>query len=221
MATRLVLAELLMAHEQATGVSTLMESVGGVDAARRVAGGEDFDVVILASDAIDRLIASGHLAAGSRTDLVRSEVAVAVKDGAALPDLDSEEALRGAVLAARRIGFSTGPSGTELMRLFTRWGIAEAVQERLVQARAGVPVASLVASGEVDLGFQQLSELLGVQGVRVVGCLPESVAIVTTFSAALPCRPGCAPPEAVRGLLSFLTSADADAVKRRHGMAPV
>ncbi|QCB48657.1 ABC transporter substrate-binding protein [Hydrogenophaga sp. PAMC20947] len=221
MATRLVLAELLRDYLQATGVSMHMESVGGVDAARRVASGEPFDVVILASDAIDRLIAAGQLAPGSRADLVRSEVAVAVKAGSALPDLSTEGAVRNAVLAAFRIGYSTGPSGTALLQLFKRWGIDGAVQERLVQARAGVSVASLLASGEVDLGFQQLSELLEVPVVQVVGCLPEPMAIVTTFSAAWPCNPTPASQEAVRGLLAFLQSDEADAVKRRHGMLPV
>ena len=216
MATRLVLAELLRAHEHATGIAVHMASVGGVDAARRVAEGEHFDVVVLASDAIDRLIDAGHLAAGSRVDLVRSEVAVAVKEGAAVPDLGSEAAVREAVLAAATIGYSTGPSGTALIRLFQRWGIADAVQSRLVQARAGVPVASLVASGEVALGFQQRSELLDVPGVRVVGGLPNGIAIITTFSAGCPRLPA---PAAVCSLLAFLQSAEADAVKRRHGMA--
>lgn len=220
MATRLVLADLLQAHEQASGVSVHMESVGGVDAARRVASGEAFDVVVLASDAIDRLIAAGQLASGSRTDWVRSEVAVAVKAGAAWPDIRSEDALRSAALAAPAIGYSTGPSGTALMALFKRWGIADAVQTRLVQARAGVPVASLLASGEVALGFQQLSELMDVPGVEVVGCLPEPMAIVTTFSAGMPCNPAPGSQTAVRALLTFLQSADADATKRRHGMLP-
>jgi molybdate transport system substrate-binding protein len=220
MATRLVLAELLRAHEHTTGVAVRMASVGGVDAARRVAAGEYYDLVILASDAIDRLIDSGHLAAGSRVDLVRCEVAVAVKEGAAVPDLGTEAAVREAVLAAATIGYSTGPSGTALMQLFQRWGIADAVQARLVQARAGVPVASLVASGEVALGFQQQSELLDVPGVRVVGGLPDCIAIITTFSAGCPRQPAPATHDAVCSLLAFLQSAEADAVKRRHGMAP-
>ena len=220
MATRQVLVELLKAHEQASGVSVHMESVGGVDAARRVASGEIFDVVVLASDAIDRLIAAGQLASGSRTDWVRSEVAVAVKAGSAWPDIRSIDALRSAVLAARAIGYSTGPSGAALMELFERWGIADAVQPRLVQARAGEPVASLLASGEVTLGFQQLSELMDVPGVEVVGCLPEPMAIVTTFSAGFAANPDPDSQAAVRAFLTYLQSADADATKRRHGMLP-
>lgn len=221
MATRLVLADLLSEFEKASGVAVAVESVGGVDAAKRVAAGEHFDVVVLASDAIDKLIAAGHLAAGSRVDLVHSGVSVAVKSGAPVPDLGSEAAVREAVLAAPTIGYSTGPSGTALMQLFERWGIAGALQGRLVQARAGVPVASLVASGEVALGFQQLSELLNVAGIEVVGPLPEAIQIVTTFSAALPAQPDAGSIEAVRALLEFLCSAETAGVKRRHGMAPV
>ncbi len=220
MATRLVLGDLLRDFEQSTGVSVGMTSVGGVDAARRIAAGEHFDVVVLASDAIDKLMSAGRLAAGSRVDLVRSGVAVAVKASTPLPDLSSETAVRQAVLAAPTIGYSTGPSGTALIQLFQRWGIMETLEGRLVQARAGVPVASLVASGEVALGFQQLSELLNVEGIQVAGPLPDAIQITTTFSAALPIEISAASAKAVHALLAYLTSPEADAVKRRHGMSP-
>jgi len=217
MATRQVLADLGSAFLQRSGIAVATESVGGVDAARRVQAGERFGLVVLASDAIDKLIAAGHLQTGSRVDLVRSPVAVAVRSGAARPDLGSEASLKQAVRAARSIGFSTGPSGTFLMQLFERWGISAEVQGRIVQARPGVPVASLVASGEVELGFQQLAELLHVDGVDVVGTLPEGAAFITTFSAGL--CPG--PTDAgVASWLAFLNSAEAAEVKRRHGMQP-
>ena len=119
MATRQVLAELARAFEQRSGCEVAIESVGGVDAAKRVQAGEPFDVVILASDAIDRLIAAGHVA-GARVDLVRSPVAIAVRSGAPRPDVSSENAVRRAVLAARHISYSTGPSGVHLARLFKR-----------------------------------------------------------------------------------------------------
>ena len=217
MATRQLLADLGAAFLQRHGIAVATESVGGVDAARRVQAGERFGLVVLASDAIDKLIAGGHLQAGSRVDLVRSPVALAVRHGAARPDLGSEASLKQAVRAARSIGFSTGPSGTFLMQLFERWGIVAQVQDRIVQAKPGVPVASLVASGEVELGFQQLAELLNVDGVDVVGTLPEGAAFITTFSAGLcpgPADAGVAP------WLAFLNSPEAAEVKRRHGMQP-
>ncbi|MCX7149795.1 MAG: substrate-binding domain-containing protein, partial [Rhodocyclales bacterium] len=194
------------------------ESVGGVDAAKRVLAGETFDVVVLAADAIDKLIAAGRVIADSKTDLVRSAVAIAVRSGAPRPDIGSEDALRRAVLAARTVGYSTGPSGMALTKLFERWAIAEAVRERIVQAPPGVPVGQLVASGEVELGFQQLSELMHLPGIDVLGTMPPGCEIVTTFSAGL-----CATstqPEAVRALLAFMRSPAAADAKRRHGMEP-
>lgn len=217
MATRQVLAELTGAYTARAGQAVAIESVGGVDAAKRVAAGEAFDVVILASDAIDKLIAAGHLQAG-RVDLVRSGVAACVREGAPAPDLSSEASVKAALLAADKISYSTGPSGVALQKLFERWGIAEAMAAKTVQAPPGVPVASLVAKGEVALGFQQLSELLHVPGIAIVGGLPEPIQIVTVFSAGIPVNAPRA--ETVRALLAFMTSPDAAEAKRRQGMSP-
>lgn len=218
MATRQVLAELAAAWQQRSGDTVAIESVGGVDAARRVQAGERFDLVILASDAVDRLVASGHVQPGSRVDLVRSPVAVAVRAGAPRPDIATEAALREAVTRARSISYSTGPSGTHLQRLFERWGLTAALSARLVTPPPGVPVGSLVARGEVELGFQQLSELMHLEGIDVIGHLPEPVHFITTFSAGL-CS-GCTQPEAVHAMLRFMTSPEAAAAKQRHGMQP-
>ena len=218
MATRQVLAELAAAYRTQSGVTVAFESVGGVDAAKRVQAGEAFDVVVLAADAIDRLAAAGRVIAASKADLVRSAVAIAVRSGAPRPDIGSEDALRRAVLAARTVGYSTGPSGVALTKLFERWNIADAVRERIVQAPPGVPVGQLVASGEVELGFQQLSELMHLPGIAVLGTMPPGCEIVTTFSAGL-----CAAstqPEAVSALLAFMRSPAAADAKRRHGMEP-
>lgn len=218
MATRLVLAELAQAYERASGQRLRIESVGGVDAAKRVTAGEVFDVVVLASDAIDKLIASGHVLAGSRVDLVHSGVAVAVRAGAAQPDISSEDAVRAAVQAARSVSYSTGPSGVALARLFERWGIAEDIKSRIVTPPPGIPVGSLVAKGEVELGFQQLSELINLEGIAVLGPLPPAIQITTTFSAGL-CSSG-RQPEAARALLDYLRSPATAEAKRRQGMEP-
>lgn len=218
MATRLLLRELAAAYAQRCGRAVNLESVGGVDAAKRVAAGEAFDVVILASDAIDKLLAAGHAVAGSRVDLVHSGVAVAVRSGAARPDIATEAALRDAVLAAPTIGYSTGPSGTALLRLFERWGITPQIEGRLVQAPAGIPVGQLVAQGDVALGFQQRSELIHLQGLDVLGAMPQEVEIDTIFSGAV-CA-GSAQAGAVRELLAFLASPETAETKRRHGMEP-
>ncbi len=218
MATRQILAELANAFEQTTGHAVRFESVGGVDAAKRVQAGEAFDVVVLAADAIDKLIAAGRIVAGSRADLVRSPVAVAVRSGVPLPDILTEEALKQAVLAAGSIGYSTGPSGTELLRLFERWNVAGILRERIVQAPPGIPVGQLVAEGKVELGFQQYSEMMHVSGLAVIGMMPAECAIVSTFTAGL-CSASSHPQDA-RDLIDFMNSSRADAAKRRHGMEP-
>lgn len=218
MATRLLLQEITDAYARASGIAVAIESVGGIDALKRVQAGEAFDVVVLASDAIGKLEASGHVVAGSKVDVARSGVAIAVRAGAPHPAIDSDAAVKRAVLAARTIGFSTGPSGVALAKLFERWGIADAIKSKIVTAQPGIPVGSLVAKGDVELGFQQLSELLHVEGVDVLGPLPDAIQIVTTFSAG-----ACAAstqPDAVRALLAYMGSPATEEAKRRQGMEP-
>ncbi len=217
MATRAVLAELAQAYQARTGVQVAIESVGGVDAARRVAAGEALDAVFLASDALDKLIAAGHVQPG-RVDLMRSPVALAVPAGTPRPDVSTEAALKQAVLAAPTLGYSTGPSGNHLAALFARWGVAEAVRERIVVPPPGVPVGRLVAEGRVALGFQQLSELTGLPGIDVLGLLPPGAEFITTFSAGVAATSPHG--DAVRALLAFMASPEGDAARARHGMAP-
>ena len=219
MATRQVLADLSAAWQAQGGEPVQIESVGGVDAAQRVQSGDEaFDVVFLASGAIDKLQAAGRVLPGSKVDLVLSSTAVAVPAAAQQPDISTEDAVRSAVLAAPSIGYSTGPSGVALQKLFERWGIADEIKNRIVQARPGVPVGSLVASGEVALGFQQLSELIHVAGIQIVGTLPSAIAIDTVFSAGV--VTGSVNVEAVQRLLAFMASPEAAAAKRRQGMEP-
>jgi molybdate transport system substrate-binding protein len=218
MATRQLLVELVDAYQRHSGQRVAMESVGGVDAAKRVAAGEAFDVVILASDAIDKLVAGGHALAGSKVDLVRSGVAVAVRAGAPAPDISSEAAVRDAVLQARSLSYSTGPSGVALAQLFERWGIAAQIASRIVVPPPSVPVGALLASGEVELGFQQLSEMINLEGITVLGPLPPAIQITTTFSAAVCARSTRA--DAVRAMLAYMASPAAAEAKRRQGMDP-
>lgn len=218
MATRQLLVELVADYKKQVNVAVQIESIGGVDAAKRVQAGEAFDVVILASDAIDKLIAAGHIDPQSKVNLVDSGVAVAVRAGSAPPDISSEAAVKAAVLAAKTISYSTGPSGVALAKLFERWGIAEQIASRIVQAPPGVPVGSLVAKGEVALGFQQLSELMGLDGISVVGPLPAAIQITTTFSAGV-CT-ASKQADAVKQLLAFMASDQTAEAKRRQGMTP-
>ncbi len=218
MATQRLLAELVAQYQTIEPAAIRCESVGGVEAAKRVRAGEAVDVVVLAADAIDSLIGAGQLVAGSRVDLVKSGVAVAVRAGAKPIDITSEQAVKDAILAARSLGYSTGPSGVQLARLFERWGIADTIAPKIVQAPPGVPVGTLVAKGEVELGFQQLSELMSLPGINVLGPLPPAIQIVTTFSAARSTTSTHA--EAVRALLEFMASPATAAIKRNNGMDP-
>ena len=218
MATRALLAELCEAYAAHAATTVHVESVGGVDAAKRLRAGESFDFTVLAADAIAQLAAEGHVVAGSERALAHSGIAVAVPKGARQPDISTEEAVRLAVLAAPSIGYSTGPSGTALMKLFERWGIAGELKERLVQAPPGVPVGSLVARGDVALGFQQLSELMHRDDIAVVGDLPAAIQINTTFTAAV-CR-ASQQQEAAARFCRFLASADAAPHITRQGMTP-
>jgi molybdate transport system substrate-binding protein len=218
MATRHVLTELAGAYEQSSGQPVGVVTVGGVEALGRVRRGEAFDFVVLTADAIEQLTRDGHIVPGSRTDLVRSGVAVAVAAGSPWPDISSEQALREAVRHARNVGYSTGPSGAHIVRLFDQWGLTDAASPRLVQAPSGVPVGTLVASGAVEVGFQQLSELMNLPGIDVIGPLPREIQVTTVFSAGI-----CTASErraAAAAWLSFLASPDTEESKRRHGLEP-
>jgi molybdate transport system substrate-binding protein len=219
MATRDILAELAQAYRSAHGVDLVVESVGGVEAARRVRAGENVDFIVLAREAIESLAADGFVVPGSRVDIADSGIAVAVRDGVTPPEIGTEAALKRAVLDAESVAYSTGPSGTYLLGLFERWGIAKALVPRAVQAPAGVPVGSFVASGRAALGFQQLSELVHMEGIVVAGLLPPGVQRMTTFSGAVCSASRDAP--AARHVLESFASPDVQGVLRRHGMESI
>jgi molybdate transport system substrate-binding protein len=219
MATREVLGELVSQYQRATAQAVITEAAGGVDVAKRVQLGEAVDIVILASNGIDKLIAEGKLLAGSRADLVKSGIAIAVREGAPKPDITTEEAVKRAALAAKTLSYSTGPSGVYLEKLFARWGILDQIRGRIVVPAPGVPVGTLVANGAAEVGFQQLSELLNLSGVAVVGPLPPAIQTVTIFSGGISAN--CSQPDAARALLEYLASSAASDVKQRHGMEAV
>lgn len=224
MATRHVLADIAAAAADAGLPTVDVESVGGVDAERRVAAGEGFDLVLLASGALHRLAAGGAVDGATVTPLVVSQVAAAVPAGAGALAAGADghawtnaEAMRQALLAADRIGYSTGPSGTALLTMVADWGLGADLAPRLVQAHPGVPVATLVASGEVDLGLQQLSELAGAPGIRILGTLPGDCAILTVFAGAV--AASAADPVEAGRVLDFFASDEVAAIKARHSFA--
>jgi molybdate transport system substrate-binding protein len=218
MATRRILADLARDYEAQTGMPVDIRSMGGVDAAKLVRTGEATDFVVLASKAMESLEAEGHLAKGSLRDFARSEIGIAVRTDASRPGVESEEAVRQAMLDARRICYSTGPSGDHLKALCEKWGVVDSALARALVAPPGVPVSSLVARGDADLGFQQLSELMGQAGIDIVGPLPPEIQSVTVFSAGISSK--SAEQEAARALVAYLASAETGDAKRRYGMEP-
>lgn len=215
MAAKDFLLDIAKQYQVDTGNVVSVVTVGGVEVMRRVKAGEAVDVVVLSKEQIDQLIAEGALVRGSRVDLVKSGVAVAVRKGGARHDLSSEAAVKKAVLASRSVGYSTGPSGVYLERLLSSWDPDKRVKR--VQAVPGTPVGSLVAKGEVELGFQQLSELIHLPGIEVLGPLPAEIQLMTVFSGGVSVR--SSQPEAVRAVLAYMASAKALEAKRRNGLS--
>jgi molybdate transport system substrate-binding protein len=215
MATRRLLGEMIAQFEKTSPHRVALESVGGLDAAKRVRAGEPLDVVVLAREVIDDLIGAARIVQGSRVDVAVSAIGVAVRSGTPHPDISSADGVRAAVLAARRIGYSTGPSGQYLAKLFASWDPDGRLTDRITVAPVGVPVGSLVARGDIDIAFQQLSEL-GGDGIDVVGQLPPDIQMMTTFSGGV--ARASAQPDAARALLAFMASPALTPIKREHGM---
>ena len=216
MATRQILSALSKRFEEKTGKTVTIQAMGGVDAARAVREGQTTDLVILASDVMSKLEAEGFILTGSIKGLARSGMAIAVRAGTPHPDISSADAVKQAIAASSKVGYSTGPSGDHLLQLCDKWGLSG--NDRLVKAPPGVPVASLVAQGQADLGFQQLSELLHVPGIEIVGPLPAEIQTVTTFAAGV--ATSSKQPEEAHALIAFFASLDGADVKRDQGMDP-
>lgn len=185
----------------------------------RLARGERADVVIMAASALDDLIRAGRVAAGSRVDLVRSVIGVAVRAGAPKPDITTVDALRRTLLQAKSIAYSSSASGVYISsELLPRLGIADQVKAR-ARTIENEPVGAVVARGDAEIGFQQMSELLPVQGIVVLGPLPADVQRVTVFAAGV--ATGAQSPEAARALIRFLASPAAAPAIRKSGLEPV
>ncbi len=218
MATRQVLQQIAELWNSSRSPKVSLEATGGVEVAKRVGEGEDFDLVFLASDALGRLASEGKVDKAAYFDLFRSEVAAAVRKGARMPDISTVSAFKEALVSAKSIGYSTGPSGKALVSLFEAWGIFGQIKDKMVVAPPGIPVGSLVAAGEVELGFQQRSELIHVEGIEILGSLPGEAAIVTIFSGAA--ASGSTRKSEARAFLEFIAGPEARAATLAEGLAP-
>ena len=183
----------------------------------RLAAGEPVDLVIMAGDALDRLIADGKVMAGSRVDLARSGIGVAVRAGAPRPDLSSADVFMRALRQAKSVAHSSSASGIYLKGLFQRLGLYDTLGDRIRQVE-GEPVGSVVARGEAEIGFQQVSELLPVPGIDYDGPLPPDVQKFTVFAAGIATH--AREPDRARALIAFLTAPAAAPIIRQSGMEP-
>lgn len=216
MATRQLLADLSQAFERNAPWKVEIESIGGVDAARQVRAGKAVDVVVLASNVMQQLENEGFIVAGTCAPIALSGVAIAVRKGLPRPPVATEDDVKAAVLGAGKVSYSTGASGDHLKRLFEKWGIAAQIADRTVEAKPGVPVGELVARGEADLGFQQQSEFLGVDGIDVLGPLPPAIQTITAFTAGV--STASAHPDGARAFIAYCVSPETQAVKHRLGL---
>ena len=210
--------ELVPQFERATEHKVATTWAGTAGIMSRMERGEVTDLVIMSSTGIDNLIKQGKLVAGSRVDLVRSGIGIAVRAGTPKPDISSTDALKHALLAAKSVAYSTGPSGVYLEGMFQRLGIADAIKAKSRIPPSGNPVGEVIARGEAEIGFQQISELLPIGGIDYVGPLPADVQHVTVFSAGL--FAGAKEPDAAKALIKFLTAPAAVPVIRKSGMEP-
>lgn len=217
-ATEEAYKELVAQFEKATGHKVTTFFSGTLNVQKKLADGEPYDLILMAGPAIDEQIKLGKALAGSRVDLAKSGTGLAVRKGARKPDISSADALKKTLLTAKSIGYSTGPSGIYMLSVFEKLGIADQVKGKLKQTPSGVFVGTLIANGDAEVGFQQISELVHFAGIDYVGPLPGELQRMTMFSTGI--HTGAKQADAARALVTFLTAPAAAPVIRKHGLEP-
>ena len=215
-AMRPLMAEIVPLFERAHGAGVEVEFRLSAALKRAIQDGAPFDVAILPRPELDDLIAFGAIARDSAVDVARSTVGLAVRAGAAKPDIGSVDALQRALLQARSIAYSDGPSGAYVAELLAKLGIAAAVAAK-IKLTSG-PVAELVARGEAELGMQQIIAILPVAGAELVGPLPAELQNVIVYAAGLSSRAATA--QAARDFLGFMRGEQAKQQMRAKGLDP-
>lgn len=217
-ATEEAYKELVAQFEKATGHKVTTYFSGTLNVSKKLADGEQYDLIIMSQPAIEEQTKLGKVAAGSRVDFASSGTGLAVKKGAPKPDIGTVDALKKTLLTAKSIGYSTGPSGLYVVSMFDKLGIGNEVKPKLKQTPSGVFVGTLIASGETEIGFQQISELVHFAGIDYVGPLPADVQRTTMFSSGIHAQAKEA--EAAKALVKFLTAPAAAPVIKKHGLEP-
>lgn len=218
-AVKEVVGDAAARYERTSGNRTVFTWSGSEAIAKRVGDGEVFDVVLNTPQNLDTLAKTGKIVPGTRVDFAKSGIGVAVRAGQARPDVSNGDALRNALLEAKSIGISSGPSGRYLVELFQRLGIANQVQSKIRQPPSGAQIAELLSRGEVDLGFQQISELQHASGVEYLGPLPVGLQSYTIWSGGVHSAANDA--AASRIFLNMLVSSDSATAIRKAGMDPM
>ncbi len=209
-------AELVPQFEKAANHKVKTTWAGTADVMKRTKAGEVFDAVILASDSLEELIDTSKVMAGSRSDVARSLVGVAVRTGAPRPDISTPDAVKKTLAAAKSVVISSGPSGVYLNALFEKLGVMADLKPKLKVTPPGVAVGEWLAKGEGELGFQQVSELIHYPGIQFLGPLPQDIQKVTVFSGGVPAA--SREPDAARAFLQFLAAPEHQALLKKHGM---
>jgi molybdate transport system substrate-binding protein len=217
-ATREAYLDLVPRFEEATGHKVTTTWAGTTDIMKRMAAGESYDLIMISSNELEELIRQGKIVAGSRVDMAKSGIGVAVRAGAPHPDISSSEALKATLLAAMTVGYTSGPSGVYMAQLIERMGIADAVKEKHRGVPSGGTIGTIVATGEAEIGFQQVSELVHIKGIDYIGPLPPDVQKVTVFSSGL--HVGARDIEAAKALVRHLTAPAAYPAYKAAGLEP-
>ena len=199
--------------ERASGQTVSTTWAGTVDIVKRMAAGEVHDLIMVSSTEMDELIKQGKVAADSRVDIAKSGIGVAVRAGAPRPDISSGAALKQTLLAAKTVGYTSGPSGVYMAGLIERMGIAAEIKPKFRSVPSG---GTIVASGECEIGFQQVSELVHIKGIDYIGPLPAEVQRITVFASGV--HAGAKNPDGAKALVRFLTAPAADGTIKATGL---
>ncbi len=210
--------DLLPGFERSTGhhVTTIWGGVNEI--ATRVADGEVADIVILPAAQINDLIGKGKLASETRVDVAKSGIGVAIRAGAPKIDAASSDGIRKALIAAKSIAYSSGPSGVHMADVIQKWGLADQLKAKIRISPPNTPVGVMIARGDADIGFQQVSELIRITGIDYLGPLPDDINEITVFSAAI--HRNALAPDAAKALVKYLSAPEAAPAIRKTGMNP-
>ena len=215
-ATKEAYLDLVPQFERASGHQVSTTWAGTTSIMQRMAADERYDLIVISSTELDELIRQGKIVAGSRVDLAKSGIGIAVRAGTPRPDVRSSAGLKQALLAAKTVGYTSGPSGVYMAGLIEKMGIAAEVKPKHRGVPSGGTIGTIVASGGAEIGFQQVSELVHIPGIDYIGPLPPDIQCVTVFSCGL--QAGASQPDAAKALTAFLITPAAKNVMTKHGL---